>query len=120
MQNKELKNKTEEIENQNDTEELLNILLNKLVEISKISAYPMLLSVADLSSYLGLSTSASRELMADPNFPIVKHGSRVFAIRDKIPEYLELYEGRQLTGERRSKKRFIIWEDKGQKNILQA
>lgn len=54
---------------------------------------PLMLSVQELSSVLGISRTSAYELTKDKKFPSIKIGSRVVIPKDKFIKWIELQTG---------------------------
>jgi len=59
---------------------------------SKYKSYeelPLFLNAAMVAKVLGVSASSSYELMHEPNFPILKVGSRMVVPKEKFIQWVE-------------------------------
>ena len=80
-------------------------ILSMISDLIKIKEYPVLLDIPNLAGYLGVTEANARLLMSDPYFPIIKQGNRKFAIRSKIQDFLEEFQGQQMLYVNRGSKR---------------
>ena len=58
-------------------------------EVSDWSALPMVLTVEEMCTVLGIGQSKAYRLMAEPGFPRVKIGKTCKVYRDGLRRYLE-------------------------------
>lgn len=67
----------------------------------KISSYksydelPLFLNAQTVSKVLGVSPSSGYELMHDPDFPVLKIGSRMVVPKEEFIEWVERHAGGQ-------------------------
>lgn len=54
---------------------------------------PLILSVKELSEFLGISKSGAYELVKTKGFPVVKIGARVLIPKDKLIEWIDKQSG---------------------------
>ena len=54
---------------------------------------PLMLSVKELSEFLGISKSGAYELVKTKDFPVVKIGARVLIPKDKLIEWIDKQTG---------------------------
>lgn len=54
---------------------------------------PFMLSVKELSEFLGISKSGAYELVKTKGFPVVKIGARVLTPKDKLIEWIDKQTG---------------------------
>lgn len=54
---------------------------------------PLMLSVMELSEFLGISKSGAYELVKTKGFPVVKIGARVLIPKDKLIEWIDKQTG---------------------------
>lgn len=73
----------------------------KGVRCMKISSYksydelPLFLNAQTVSKVLGVSPSSGYELMHDPDFPVLKIGSRMVVPKEEFIEWVERHAGGQ-------------------------
>ena len=67
----------------------------------KISSYknyddlPLFLNAATVAKVLGSAPSSSYELLHEPDFPVLKIGSRMVVPKEKFMEWVERHTGEQ-------------------------
>ena len=67
----------------------------------KISIYknyddlPLFLNAATVAKVLGIAPSSSYELLHEPDFPVLKIGSRMVVPKEKFMEWVERHTGEQ-------------------------
>ncbi|MFG6350390.1 MAG: helix-turn-helix domain-containing protein [Oscillospiraceae bacterium] len=67
----------------------------------KISSYknyddlPLFLNAATVAKVLGIAPSSSYELLHEPDFPVLKIGSRMVVPKEKFMEWVERHTGEQ-------------------------
>ncbi len=64
--------------------------------ISSYKSYdelPLFLNAATVAKVLGVSPSSGYELMHDPDFPVLKVGSRMVVPKEKFIEWVERHTG---------------------------
>jgi len=72
-----------------DTEERKQ---NSYVKISEYKSYddlPLFLNAAMVAKVLGVSSGSGYELMHEPDFPVLKVGSRMVVPKEKFVEWVE-------------------------------
>lgn len=73
----------------------------KGVRHMKISSYknyddlPLFLNAATVAKVLGIAPSSSYELLHEPDFPVLKIGSRMVVPKEKFMEWVERHTGEQ-------------------------
>ena len=73
----------------------------KGVRHMKISSYknyddlPLFLNAATVAKVLGIAPSSSYELLHEPDFPVLKIGSRMVVPKEKFMEWVERHTGGQ-------------------------
>lgn len=68
----------------------------KQVKISEYKSYddlPLFLNAAMVAKVLGVSPSSGYELMHEPDFPVLKVGSRMVVPKEKFMEWVERHIG---------------------------
>ena len=68
----------------------------KQVKISEYKSYdelPLFLNAAMVAKVLGVSPSSGYELMHEPDFPVLKVGSRMVVPKEKFMEWVERHTG---------------------------
>lgn len=68
----------------------------KQVKISEYKSYddlPLFLNAAIVAKVLGVSPSSGYELMHEPDFPVLKVGSRMVVPKEKFMEWVERHIG---------------------------
>ena len=68
----------------------------KQVKISEYKSYdelPLFLNAAMVAKVLGVSPSSGYELMHEPDFPVLKVGSRMVVPKEKFVEWVEQHTG---------------------------
>ena len=68
----------------------------KQVKISEYKSYdelPLFLNAATVAKVLGVSPSSGYELMHEPDFPVLKVGSRMVVPKEKFMEWVERHTG---------------------------
>ena len=68
----------------------------KQVKISEYKSYddlPLFLNAATVAKVLGVSPSSGYELMHEPDFPVLKVGSRMVVPKEKFMEWVERHIG---------------------------
>ena len=68
----------------------------KQVKISEYKSYdelPLFLNAATVAKVLGVSPSSGYELMHEPDFPVLKVGSRMVVPKEKFVEWVEQHTG---------------------------
>ena len=66
------------------------------MKLSKYKSYddlPLFLNAATVAKVLGVSPSSGYELMHEPDFPILKVGSRMVVPKEKFMEWVERHTG---------------------------
>ena len=69
---------------------------NTYVKISEYKSYdelPLFLNAATVAKVLGVSPSSGYELMHEPDFPVLKVGSRMVVPKEKFMEWVERHTG---------------------------
>ena len=61
----------------------------KLSEYKSYNELPLFLNAATVAKVLGVSPSSGYELMHEPDFPILKVGSRMVVPKEKFVEWVE-------------------------------
>ena len=64
--------------------------------ISSYKSYddlPLFLNASTVAKVLGVSPSSGYELMHDPDFPVLKVGSRMVVPKEKFREWVEQHTG---------------------------
>lgn len=54
---------------------------------------PLFLNASTVARVLGIAPSSAYELMHDPNFPVLKVGSRMVVPKEKFIEWVERHTG---------------------------
>ena len=66
------------------------------MELSEYKSYdelPLFLNAAMVAKVLGVSPSSGYELMHEPDFPVLKVGSRMVVPKEKFVEWVEQHTG---------------------------
>ena len=61
----------------------------KLSEYKSYDELPLFLNAAMVAKVLGVSSSSGYELMHEPDFPVLKVGSRMVVPKEKFVEWVE-------------------------------
>ena len=56
---------------------------------------PLFLNAATVAKVLGIAPSSSYELLHEPDFPVLKIGSRMVVPKEKFMEWVERHTGEQ-------------------------
>lgn len=67
----------------------------KLSEYKNYDELPLFLNATMVAKVLGVSPSSGYELMHDPDFPVLKVGSRMVVPKEKFVEWVERHTGGQ-------------------------
>ena len=67
----------------------------KLSEYKSYDDLPLFLNASTVAKVLGVSPSSGYELMHDPDFPVLKVGSRMVVPKEKFREWVERHTGGQ-------------------------
>lgn len=67
----------------------------KLSEYNSYDDLPLFLNASTVAKVLGVSPSSGYELMHDPDFPVLKVGSRMVVPKEKFVEWVERHTGGQ-------------------------
>ena len=65
----------------------------KISEYKSYDELPLFLNAAMVAKALGVSPSSSYELMHEPDFPVLKVGSRIVVPKEKFVEWVEQHTG---------------------------
>ena len=65
----------------------------KTSEYKSYDDLPLFLNAAMVAKVLGVSPSSSYELMHEPDFPVLKVGSRMVVPKEKFIEWVEQHTG---------------------------
>ena len=65
----------------------------KLSEYKSYDELPLFLNAGMVAKVLGVSPSSSYELMHEPDFPVLKVGSRMVVPKGKFIQWVERYTG---------------------------
>ena len=69
---------------------LLKVVINmKVSEYKSYDELPLFLNAATVASVLGVSPSSGYELMHEPDFPVLKVGSRMVVPKEKFIQWVE-------------------------------
>ena len=65
----------------------------KISEYKRYDELPLFLNAATAAKVLGVSPSSGYELMHEPDFPVLKVGSRMVVPKEKFIEWVERHTG---------------------------
>ena len=67
----------------------------KLSEYKSYDDVPLFLNASTVAKVLGIAPSSGYELMHDPDFPVLKVGSRMVVPKEKFIQWMEQHTGGQ-------------------------
>ena len=67
----------------------------KLSEYKSYDDVPLFLNASTVAKVLGIAPSSGYELMHDPDFPVLKVGSRMVVPKEKFIQWVEQHTGGQ-------------------------
>ena len=76
-------------------ENLKGVIHKKISSYKNYDDLPLFLNAATVAKVLGIAPSSSYELLHEPDFPVLKIGSRMVVPKEKFMEWVERHTGEQ-------------------------